>query len=35
MDYGSSAGVLLNGERIGKREELLYKGDTLQMGNSL
>ena len=32
MDYGSSAGVLLNGERIRKREELLYTSDILQMG---
>lgn len=31
-DYGSRAGVLLNGERIGKRDELLYTEDTLQMG---
>lgn len=31
-DYGSREGVLLNGERIGRKDELLYTGDTLQMG---
>ena len=32
-DYGSSIGVLLNGERIiKKKDELLYTGDTLEMG---
>ena len=35
-DYGSAAGVLLNGERIPKpKEELLYTQDTLQMGDLL
>ena len=31
-DYGSHAGVLLNGERVGRKDELLYTGDSLQMG---
>lgn len=32
-DYGSHAGVLLNGEPIKKREELLYTQDELQLGD--
>ncbi len=32
-DCGAKSGILLNGERIGKRrEELLYEGDLLTMG---
>lgn len=31
-DYGSHEGVLLNGERVGRKDELLYTGDSLQMG---
>lgn len=32
-DYGSRDGVWLNGERIGKKEELLFEGDLIEMGD--
>lgn len=32
-DYGSRAGVLLNGDMIKKREELLYTRDELKLGD--
>lgn len=31
-DYGGKEGVRINGERVGKREELLYTQDVLQFG---
>lgn len=31
-DYGSKEGIWLNGERIGKKPEMLFEGDLIEMG---